>query len=100
MTAAQAFVLVLALAAANLPFITTRFLGLLPLRGGKHLRWRLLELLLLYGLVGLLAAALERGAHGSRYEQGWEFYAVTLCLFVVFAFPGFVVRYLWKVRRT
>ena len=26
--------------------------------------------------------------------QGWEFYAVTLTLFVTLAFPGFVYRYL------
>jgi len=30
--------------------------------------------------------------------QGWEFYAVTGALFLTFAFPGFVYRYLYKNR--
>jgi hypothetical protein len=28
--------------------------------------------------------------------QGWQFYATTGALFIVFAFPGFVWRYLWR----
>lgn len=101
MTAAQFIVVVLALAGANLPFFTARLFvfGKLP-EQGKHLGWRLLELLVAYFLVGGLAALLESRAHGSVYPQGWEFYAVTLCLFVVFAFPGFTVRYLWRERRS
>jgi hypothetical protein len=42
--------------------------------------------------------ALERHA-GQATAQGWEFYAVTAALFVTFAFPGFVWRYLVKHRR-
>ncbi|GAB2181768.1 DUF2818 family protein [Denitratisoma sp. agr-D3] len=100
MTAAQFLVVVLAVLAANLPFISTRlfFFGR-PFAGGKHLGWHLLELLCGYGLVGLLAALLESRAHGSVYPQHWEFYAVTLFLFFVFAFPGFAMRYLWRQRR-
>jgi hypothetical protein len=33
-----------------------------------------------------------------RHSQNWEFYAVTACLFLVFAFPGFTYRYLWRRR--
>jgi hypothetical protein len=44
----------------------------------------------------LLGVALERHA-GQVAPQGWEFYAVTAALFITFAFPGFVWRYL--VRR-
>jgi NADH:ubiquinone oxidoreductase subunit 2 (subunit N) len=30
--------------------------------------------------------------------QGWEFYATTASLFLTFAFPGFVYRYLARRR--
>jgi hypothetical protein len=42
---------------------------------------------------------LESRAYGGIYPQGWGFYAVTFCLFIVFAYPGFVLRYLWKRHR-
>jgi hypothetical protein len=56
---------------------------------------RLLELLVLYGVVGLLGAALEQHA-GQVAPQGWEFFAITFALFLTFAFPGFIYRYLLK----
>jgi pimeloyl-ACP methyl ester carboxylesterase len=31
---------------------------------------------------------------GQVYPQGWEFYAVLVCLYLTFAFPGFVWRQL------
>ncbi len=93
--------LAIALVAANLPFVFDRILFVIPPREGtKGIGWRLLELLVLYGFVGLLARVLEVQAHGSAYPQGWQFHALTLCLFVVFAFPGFVVRHLWRSRST
>lgn len=56
---------------------------------------RLLELLVFYALVGVLGFALEANL-GNRFAQGWEFYAITLCLFLVLGYPGFVWRYLMK----
>jgi hypothetical protein len=35
---------------------------------------------------------------GGVFAQNWEFYAITGCLFLVLAFPGFVLRYLRKRR--
>jgi len=64
----------------------------------KSLAWRLLELVILYFLVGAFALALERSI-GRVAPQGWEFYAVTGCLFLTLAFPGFVYRYLYKRRQ-
>ena len=98
----------LAVAAANLPFLSERLFGLLPLpagrgaapnEGGRTKRFplRLLELIVLYFLVGFVARLLESRI-GSVYVQTWEFYAVTGCLFLVLAFPGFVLRYLRKRR--
>lgn len=100
MTAAQFIVVILALCAANQPFITQRVFWVKTLSGGKHLGWHLLELLTGYFLVGFVAALMESKAHGTVYPQRWEFYAVTLFLFFVFAFPGFTARYLWRERRS
>ncbi|RYF19092.1 MAG: DUF2818 family protein [Comamonadaceae bacterium] len=90
-------VLLLAFAAANLPFLTQRLLGVVRLPRGKNLATRLAELVLMYLIVGGIGLLLERRA-GQIAPQGWEFYAVTGALFLTFAFPGFVWRYLYKPR--
>jgi hypothetical protein len=84
---------VLALCAANLPFVNQRILVLGPQRSTKSLAVRLLELMVLYFVIGALGLALEKHA-GQIAPQGWEFYAITATMFVTFAFPGFVFRYL------
>ena len=33
---------------------------------------------------------------GNVFPQGWQFYAITLTLYLVLAYPGFVYRYLFK----
>ena len=93
-------VVLAALAAANLPFANERvfgFISLKPTQTGqarsKPFLARLLELLVLYFLVGAVAYLLESRI-GNVFAQGWGFYAVTGCLFIVLAFPGFVLRYL------
>jgi len=91
-------VLLVALAAANLPFVNERLFGVVPLRGGvKLLAVRLGELVVLYFLSGGVGLLFERRA-GQIAPQGWEFYAVTGALFLVLAFPGFTWRYLLKHR--
>ena len=90
-------VLVLALLAANLPFVNHRVLLLGPVRHPKLLAWRMLELVLLYFVVGAVGLALEQQA-GQIAPQGWEFYAVTGAMFLTLAFPGFVYRYLLQRR--
>lgn len=84
-----------AFCAANLPFVSPRVLALLMPSNPKSLAVRLLELLVFYFLTGGLAFLLEQRA-GQIAPQGWEFYAITATLFVTFAFPGFVYRYLLK----
>jgi hypothetical protein len=86
-------VILAALAAANLPFINERLLGVIPLAGRKSLAIRLAELVVLYFAVGALGLVLENRA-GQVAPQGWEFYAVTGALFITLAFPGFIWRYL------
>ena len=58
----------------------------------------LLEALVGYVLVGALGYALELNI-GNVFAQRWEFYAVTLALFLVLGYPGFVYRYMLKRRR-
>ncbi|MBK6009352.1 DUF2818 family protein [Ramlibacter ginsenosidimutans] len=96
-TASIWLVLALAFSAANLPFLTDRVLGIVPLAGGKTLAVRFGELVLLYFVVGGIGLLLEQHA-GQIAPQGWEFYAVTGALFLTFAFPGFVWRYLYQRR--
>lgn len=96
MTAATAawIVILLALLAANLPWLSDRILFVRQPATGRKRTWvRWLEWLLLYFVAGGVALGFEQKIHGEIYRQDWEFYAVTLCLFLVFALPGFIYRY-------
>ena len=59
---------------------------------------RLLEVTAIYFFMGLLGVGFESSL-GNVFPQGWEFYAITYSLFLVLAYPGFVIRYLLKRRR-
>jgi len=87
----------LALLGANLPFINQRLFALVRIslsESNKKPFWlRLSELLVCYLLLGGLAHFFE-SAIGNVFSQGWEFFAITGCLFIVFAFPGFIFQYL------
>ena len=91
------FVVLVAFCAANLPFISHRLLAVLMPAKPKTLAIRLAELVAFYFLTGGLALLLEKRA-GQIAPQTWEFYAITATLFLTFAFPGFVYRYLLKHR--
>lgn len=93
-TASIWLIILAALVAANLPFINQRLAIVGPAMAGRKALWvRLLEMLVLYLLVGGLGMMLEHRA-GQNAPQGWEFYAITGALFLTLAFPGFVYRYL------
>lgn len=103
-TVAVVALLLVALVAANLPWLTERvFFIRQPPAGGKPEWVRLLEWALMFAVVGLLAAGLEYRAIGEIYQQDWEFWVVNLCLFAIMALPGFIyyhdlLRYLRKRR--
>lgn len=79
---------------SNLPFFTESVFGVLRLKQGiKPGFVRLFELLVLYLIVLGIARAIESSI-GNAFPQGWQFYATTVCLFLVLGFPGFVFRYL------
>lgn len=88
--------------AANLPWFSNKFFYVLAIKSAgkvmpnKNVGWCLLELVVLYFMVGAIAMYAEHSTFGQVSPQGWEFYAVTGCLFLVFAFPGFVYKMLWK----
>ena len=87
--------LVLALFAANLPFLNNRLFFFKLVKNGekKPVYIRLLELIVLYFIVGLLGMFLENKVNGQIHAQDWEFYAVTFFMFLVLAMPGFIYRY-------
>jgi len=96
-TAAVWLLIIVAALLANLPFINERILGVLTLRGlpVKSFLVRLIELLVLYALIGLVGWAIESSL-GNVFKQKWQFYVTTLTLFLVMGFPGFVYRYLLR----
>jgi hypothetical protein len=63
----------------------------------KHVGWCLLEMGIWYALIGLIGYSLE-SMIGNVFPKRWEFFAVSLCLFFVAAFPGFTWRFLMKHR--
>jgi hypothetical protein len=88
-------VVVAAFLIANLPFISNRLFAVIALKTPKNLGVRLAELVVGYFVVGALGLMLEQRL-GQIAPQGWQFYAITGTLFVTFAFPGFVYRYLFR----
>jgi len=96
-TASVWLVVLLALLAANLPFISNRLFAVYALKQPKNLAIRVSEMLVWYFVVGGLGLYLEQRT-GQIAPQGWEFYAITGALFITFAFPGFTWRYLFKHR--
>ena len=87
-----------AMAAANLPFINESLFGVIPLKSRVKSAWtRVFELLVLYFVTGGVAWVLE-SSMGGVFVQVKEFYMLTVPLFVVLGFPGFILRYLRKRR--
>jgi hypothetical protein len=90
--AAALILLVLAIVLASLPFLTER-LFLVWSRSVKSVWLRLLELFVYYGVFLAIGLGLE-AAVGRRHSQEWQFYAITVLMFLVLAYPGYVWRYL------
>jgi hypothetical protein len=90
-TGLYGFFILAAFVAANIPWVSDRFLMVFKRDKNAWLRW--LEWLAMYVLAGALSVALEYKLTGTRHVQGWEFYVATLCLFLVFALPGFIYHY-------
>ncbi len=90
---------VVALIAANLPWFGSRFLGFVGSRAaGKRAWMRLVEALLLYGLLLVVGFGLERRRFGAVADQGWEFFVVVFGVFAVLGLPG-CLMHLWRSGR-
>ena len=86
--------LIVAIIAANLPWLSERLFGVISVKNGKKSAWLcFLEWAILYFLIGFVALGIEKKFTSEIYSQDWEFYATTLCLFIVFALPGFIYRF-------
>ncbi len=88
--------LLLALLAANLPWFSERLFYVISVKQPKSVAWCLLELVVFYFIIGAIALYAELSTMGQVEAKKWEFYAITACMFLVFSFPGFVYRFLWK----
>ena len=90
-------ILLLALAFANSPWFSERLFFVIPVKTQpKNVGWCLLELIVLYFILGFIIRYAEFSKMGQVSSQKWEFYAITACLYLVLAFPGFVYRFFWK----
>lgn len=94
---AAGVLVLLAFFAANLPFVNDRLIAVVKLGKPKTIWLRLVEMVVCYFLVGGVGLGLEQRL-GQIAPQKWEFYAITGALFITFAFPGFIYRYLLKHR--
>ena len=98
----QIIVLLLAFFIANLPWFSEKLFFFYTLNQQAHyvkpLGWRMVELIVYYFIAGAIGLYAEYNTMGQLASQQWEFYAVTGCLFLVFTFPGFVYRILWKKK--
>lgn len=95
MNSSITILLLLAILAANLPWFSEKLFFAKALKN-KHFGWQLLELALLYFVIGGIARMVEGKVMGQVASQHWEFYATTACLFLVFSFPGFIWRHFWR----
>lgn len=81
---------------ANLPWINDRAFVVFKQKNNRKAGWlRFVEVVVLYFIGLFIAMALETQYTGEIYQQDWEFFVTTFCLFAVFAVPGMVYRHQW-----
>jgi hypothetical protein len=86
--------IVLSIVAANVPWMSDRYFMLVaPTDNIKSIWARWLEWIALYFVMGFVGLGLEQRFMGTRSEQGWEFFVINFCLFLVFALPGFIYKH-------
>lgn len=95
-TAAALVWLVSGFVLANWPFFTEKKFFLFG-AGLKTMGFRLLELSVGFGLLLAIGFGLESSI-GRLQTQTWNFYAISFCIFLLMAYPGFVWRYLRRGR--
>lgn len=89
-------IILLSIVVANLPWLTDSFFLCFSLKEKKSILVTLIELIIFYFIIGSILLLIEYQVIGNIHNQDWEFYAVTFILFVVFSFPGFIYKIIWK----
>lgn len=89
-------IIFLALFLANIPWLSNNLFIFFPQKKKKAVSFILIEIIVYYFCVGIFATFLEKQIIGNVHSQDWEFYAVTFFLFLVFSFPGFIYKVIWK----
>ncbi len=93
MTIGMKAFLLLAMIAANLPFLSAKFFFVFSIAPKKSFWLTLAEFIVYFFLIGILARFLEIQNYGAVYKQSPHFYIINLILFLIFAFPGFIFRH-------
>jgi len=89
-------IILLSFVIANLPWLSNKLFLVVEVGHKKSLAWVLTELISLYLVWGLVLMFIENQVVGNIHNQDWEFYVVTFCLFIIFTFPGFIYKVIWK----
>jgi len=86
--------ILLALLSANLPWFSNQYFFFITPKSGKKATFPfVVEWLLMYILVAIIAALIEIKVQGFIQPKTPEFFVITLCLFAVFAFPGLIYKF-------
>jgi hypothetical protein len=85
--------LVTAIVLSNIPFILSNKLFIFIKVPEKSIWINLAEWFLYFIVTGMFAYLLENKSMGHVAPQEWEFYAIGIFMFMIFAFPGFIYRY-------
>jgi len=89
-----AFLILVAILCANLPWFSNKYFFFITAKSGKKSTFPfVVEWLLMYILVAIIATLIEIKVQGFIQAKNPEFYAITLCLFAVFALPGLIYKF-------
>ena len=82
--------------AANIPWFSDNLFLFFLLKKPKSIPTIFLEIVGFYLILGFFFVFIEKQVVGNIHDQEWEFYIITLFLFLVFSFPGFIYKVVWK----
>lgn len=86
--------ILIALLCANLPWFSNKyFFFITPSSGKKSTFPFVMEWLLMYVVVAVIAVLIEIKVQGFVQAKGLAFIAITFCLFAVFALPGLIYNF-------
>ncbi|HCK04390.1 MAG: DUF2818 family protein [Methylophilales bacterium] len=81
---------------ANIPWLSNNLFVFFPMSKPKSISIIMLEVIVFYFFLGGFFVFIEKQVVGNIHSQEWEFYIITFFLFLVFSFPGFIYKIVWK----